>query len=108
MTQQIVAMVVGAIVSVLVEVVPGLKKAWSKWEWRRLTLLGLSLAVPLGAWGLVCCAGVALPFEVGCGGQGAFDAAVLGFISFLSGQTTYLVKARGLPNVVARKPKPAR
>ena len=104
MTQQVIAMIVGAIVSVLVEVVPGLKDTWSKWEWRRMTLLGLSLAVPLGVWGLVCYAGVVLPFEVGCGGQGAFDAIILGFISFLSGQTTYLVKVRQLPNVVMRKP----
>lgn len=103
MTQQIVAMIVGAVVSILLEVVPGLKEAWGKWEWRRLTLLGLSLAVPLGAWGLVCLAGVTLPFEVTCGGQGAFDAALLGIISFLSSQTTYLVKAQSLPNVVARR-----
>jgi hypothetical protein len=97
-------MIVGGIVSILLEVVPRLKDMWSGWEWRRLTLLGLSLGVPLGAWGLVCLAGVTLPFEVACGGQGAFDAAVLGIISFLSGQTTYLVKSRGLPNSLARKP----
>ncbi len=104
MTAETVAMIVGAVVSVLLEVVPRLKDVWSGWEWRRLTLLGLSLGVPLTLWALVCYARVALPFEVACGGQGAFDAAVLGFISFLSGQTTYLVKARQLPNVVARKP----
>lgn len=103
MTAEIVAMIVGAIVSILLEVVPKLKDAWSGWEWRRMTLLGLSLVVPLGAWGLVCYAGVALPFEVACGGQGAFDAALLGIISFLSSQTTYLMSARKLPNVVARK-----
>lgn len=108
MTQQVIAMIVGAIVSILLEVVPRLKEVWSKWEWRRLTLLGLSLGVPLGAWGLVCYAGVTLPFEVACGGQGAFDAALLGIISFLSSQTTYLMKSRLLPNSLARWPKPVR
>lgn len=104
MTQRIVAMIVGAIVSILLEVVPKLKDVWSGWEWRRMTLLGLSLGVPLALWGLVCYALVALPFEVACGGQGAFDAVMLGIISFLSSQTTYLMKSRQLPNVLARKP----
>jgi len=103
MTAETVAMIVGAIVSILLEVVPRLKDVWNGWEWRRLTLLGLSLGVPLAIWALVCYANVALPFKVTCGGQGAFDAGVLGFITFLSSQTTYLVKARALPNAVARQ-----
>ena len=103
MTAELIAMIVGAIVSILLEVVPKLKDAWSEWEWRRMTLLGLSLGVPLALWALVCYAGVALPFEVACGGQGAFDAVMLGIISFLSSQTTYLIKSRSLPNSMARK-----
>ena len=103
MTQETIALVVGGIVSVALEIVPGLRDLWSKWEWRRVTLLGLFLAVSLGAWALVCAAGLVLPGTYLCTTQGAFDAAVLGLMAFAGSQTMYLVITRQSANARLRR-----
>lgn len=102
MTRETIALVVGGVVSVALEIVPGLRDLWSKWEWRRVTLLGLFLAVPLGAWALVCAAGLSLPGTYDCTTQGAFDAAILGLVAFAGSQTAYLVITRQSANARAR------
>ena len=102
MTQEMIALVVGGIVSIVLEVIPGLKDVWSKWEWRRVTLLGLFLAVPLGALALVCLAEVSLPGTYICTTQGVFDAAILGLMAFAGSQTMYLMVARQSANAMAR------
>jgi len=102
MTAEFVTMVTGAIISILLEVIPGLKDVWSEWQWKPLTLLAVSIATPLAVWGLACHAGISFPFEVKCGMQGALSTVYLGFLAFLSSQTTYLFGTRKLPNVKAR------
>lgn len=102
MTQETIALVVGGIVSVALEIVPGLRDLWSKWKWRRVSLLGLFLAVPLGAWVLVCAAGLVLPGAYDCTTQGVFDAAILGLVAFTGSQTAYLVVTRQSANTRAR------
>ena len=102
MTQETIALVVGGIVSVALEIIPGLRDFWSKWEWRRVSLLGLFLAVPIVAWSLVCTAGLSLPGTYTCTTQGAFDAAILGLVAFAGSQTTYLVITRQSANARLR------
>lgn len=102
MTQEMIALAVGAIVSVLVEIIPGFKEIWSEWEWRRASLLGLFLVVPLGAWLLTCSVGLVLPGEYICTMQGVLDTVVLGIVAFTGSQTMYLAVTRQSANARAR------
>jgi len=102
MTQQMIALVVGGIVSVLVEIIPGFKAAWAEWKWRRASLLGLFLVVPLGAWLLTCTAGLSVPGEYTCTNQGVLDTMVLGLVAFAGSQATYLAVTRQSANARLR------
>jgi len=104
MTAELLSVAVGAVVSVALEVVPGLKARWSTWQWKPLTLLGLFLALPLAAWALACFAGIMLiPLPALCGVEGGLRAAGLGFLTFLASQTTFAVATRRTENAVARQ-----
>ena len=94
MTQEMIALVVGGIVSVALEIIPGLKKVWSDWEYRRLSLLGLFVLVPLVAWMLSCSAGLSLPGTYYCTNQGLFDLLIMGIVAFAGSQTTYFLASR--------------
>ena len=102
MAQEMIALVAGSIVSILVEIIPGFKEVWSEWEWRRASLLGLFLAVPLGAWLLACTFGLSLPGMYACTMQGVFDAVILGVVAFAGSQTTYLAVTRQSANARMR------
>ena len=102
MTQQMIALVVGSIVSILVEIIPGFKGVWSKWEWRRASLLGLFVVVPLGAWVLVCTFGLVIPGDYLCTMQGLFDAVVTGIVAFAGSQAVYLALTRQSANAKLR------
>lgn len=104
MTQQMIALVVGAVVSILVEIIPGFKDVWSEWQWRRASLLGLFLVVPLGAWLLTCSVGLSLPGEYTCTMQGVLNTVVLGVVAFTGSQTMYLAVTRQSANARARHP----
>ena len=103
MTREMIALVAGGIVSVLVEIIPGFKKVWSEWQWRRASLLGLFLVVPLGAWLLSCTVGLSLPGTYYCTMQGVFDAVVLGVVAFAGSQTAYLAVTRQSVNARTRR-----
>jgi len=97
--------VVTAIVSLLVEVVPGLKEKWNDLKWKPLIMLGLSLVVPVALWALSCYGD--MPFvDVTCGWQGAVNMVVAGFIAFLANQTTFAVGTRNTVNAQARVETP--
>ena len=102
MTQQMIALVVGSIVSILVEIIPGFKEMWSKWEWKRASLFGLFVAVPLVAWVLVCTAGVVIPGEYACTTQGVLDAVITGIVAFAGSQAMYLAVTRQSANAKLR------
>lgn len=104
MTQQMIALVVGGIVSILVEIVPGFKEIWSEWKWRRTSLFGLFVVVPLGAWLLVCTAGVVIPGEYICAIQGVVDAVITGIVAFAGSQAMYLAVTRQSANARLRHP----
>jgi len=104
MNAGLISTIVGMIVSVALETVPGLKKVWADWTWKRLALLVVFVLVPVLAWVLACPAGLDIGVVADCTVQGLLSWAVLGLMAFTGSQTTYLVKARGLENAVARKP----
>ena len=108
MNAGLISTIIGIIVSVALETIPGLKKIWTNWEWKRLALLVGFVLVPVATWLLACPAGLDVGVVADCSTQGLLEWAVLGFLAFTGSQTSYLVKVRGLPNSLARKPKPAR
>ena len=93
--------VVNALVSVMLEVVPGLKDKWSGLKYKPLILLGFALVVPVALWALSCYSGMAF-VDVVCSWQGAFQMFVAGFVAFLVNQTAFSTSVRKLPNVQAR------
>ena len=96
--------VVNALVSVMLEVVPGLKDKWSGLKYKPLVLLGFALVIPVALWALSCYAGLAF-IDVVCSWQGAFQMFVAGFVAFLVNQTAFSTSVRKLPNVQARAVK---
>ena len=102
MTQEIIALIAGGIVSILVEIIPGLREVWSEWKWRRASMLGLFLVVPLVAWILTCAATLSLPGTYLCTAQGVLDVVILGIVAFAGSQTTYLAVTRQSANARSR------
>ena len=94
MTAELITIVVGAIISVLLQVVPGLNDVWATLRWKPLIMLGVSVLVGAGMWALVCLGGIEIGTAVDCTKQGGVTALYFGLISFLANQTTYAVGAR--------------
>lgn len=104
MSGEWIAGIVAAVVSLLLEVVPGLSEWWDGLEstWRRLGWLGGSLAVPLVVLGAGCAGldlGVAAP---ACDGAGVVEALRLGFTAYFTAQATYAIVSRPLGQRLAR------
>lgn len=102
MTREMIALVVGFVVSLLVEVIPGFKTVWSEWKWRRASLLGLFIVVALGAWTLSCTAELIIPGIYLCTMQGVLDTLIVGLVAFAGSQTTYLMFTRRSANAKLR------
>lgn len=102
MTEALVATVVGIVVSVALETIPGLREKWTGWRFKPITMFLLFLIVPLVAWALTCYAGLPLFTSVDCSWQGALHAAAVGLLAFLANQTTYAVATRNTVNAVER------
>lgn len=103
MTQAIVATIVGIVISVLIEIIPGFNDWWSKFEYKRAALFGLFLAVPLIWWALACFVPIDIPatgFE--CDLSGASQSVAVGFIGFLASTGTFKIVTSKLPTAVAR------
>jgi hypothetical protein len=101
MSEEQVAVIIGMIVSVLLEVVPGLKKVWSTWRWKPLSLFVGFLAVSVVAWALSCFAGMPL-YDPKCGLGGVLVALATGFVAFLANQGSWYLATRRLPNARSR------
>lgn len=99
-----VAVVVGFVIALVLEVVPGLAPAWDKWRWKRLTLILLFVLVPVVAVILEC------QFQFGTGlstvcyrdESGSFAwadsilrAAIYGLTSFAGSQGGYKFASAG-------------
>jgi len=103
MTNQIIVVLVGALVSLALEIVPGLKDVWSDWQWKPLTLFVGFLLIPVIVWALVCYGGINVGLDVTCGVQGLLQGLWLGFIAFLGNQAGYSVGASKTANAQARQ-----
>lgn len=103
MTQELVATVIGIVVSVMLEVIPGLKDKWSTWQWKRLTLLVGFVLLPVAVWALGCFAGINFVEQnFPCDVQGGLMAAGLGFLAFVGNQGAFGFAVRELPNAERR------
>jgi len=103
MTQATIAGVIGFIVSVLAEVVPGFNTWWDKFVYKRLALLLASVGVPLVLWALACFTTVSVPFTPDdCGVDGAVQAVLLGLVAFAGEQTGFNVLVRKMSRYNAR------
>ena len=103
LTTEFVVVLVGALVSLALEIIPGLKDVWSEWKWKPLTLFVGFLVVPVIVWALVCYGGINVGLEVICGVQGLLQGLWLGFVAFLGNQAGYTVGVRNTANALARK-----
>ena len=98
LTAEVVAAVVTAMISILLEVVPGLAKEWDKIDstYKRLAWLIGCLVVPLAILGAGCLGldlGVVAP---ACDKQGAVEAARIGFAAYFTGQVTFAVVGQAI------------
>ena len=94
LTVSFVSGLVGAILSVLLEIVPGLNGWWAAQSdtTKRLGWLIGCLGIPLVMLGLVCLAGVDLGVVMPeCGKDGVVQVILIGGSAYLGGQGSYAV-----------------
>jgi len=93
LTAGIIAAVMAGIISLALEVVPGLAEKWQTVgdTWKRLVFLVGCLLIPLALVGLGC-AGISLGARApGCDKAGVVMAIRLGFVAYVASQLTYVV-----------------
>lgn len=97
MTSELVLAVLGVVVSIALEAVPGLADWWAKWEWKRLVWLVGSFVVAFAAMGLAY-AGAPVGFEPPGAfiWDGLFSSILSAIAAFTAGQVTYSVASRNL------------
>jgi len=102
-TEEVILLIVGYIVSVLLEFIPGFNKWWSDVAHKRALLFGLCLGIPVVVWLLVCVAGLSLPLRgVACTTLGLAALVELGLATFFGTQTGYVTASQYTPNARAR------
>lgn len=104
MTNELIWAAAAMVISLLLEVVPGLAKWWAGLDetWRRLGWLVGCLVVPLVLVGAGCLGidlGVVAPV---CSWQGAVKALKLGFTAYFAGQGTYALVGKKIKKFMAR------
>jgi len=109
LSAEIIAAVMAGIISLALEVVPGLAQKWQTVgdTWKRLVFLVGCLLIPLALVGLGC-AGITLGVKPpACGKDGVVMAIRLGFVAYFASQVTYTVisKAVRAKRVEARRYK---
>jgi len=98
LTAEVIAAVLAGLISVLLEVVPGLAAKWEKIDstYKRLAWLIGCLVIPLAVLGAGCLGldlGVIAP---ACDQQGAIEALKIGFAAYFAGQATYTVVGQAI------------
>lgn len=96
MTAEYIAAAVAVVVSLLLEVVPGLAEKWNTLDetYKRLAWLAGCLLIPLAIVGAGCAGldlGVVSP---GCDVNGAVEALTVGFAAYFASQVTYSVASK--------------
>lgn len=109
LTSEIIAAVLAGIMSLALEVVPGLAERWQtvSGTWKRLVFLVGCLVIPLALVGLGCVGitvGVKPP---ACGKDGVVMAIRLGFVAYFASQAVYAVvgKAARAKRIKSRRYK---
>ena len=98
LTAEIIAAVLAGIISLALEVVPGLAEKWQTVgdTWKRLVFLVGCLLIPLALVGLGC-AGITLGVKPPvCGKDGVVMAIRLGFVAYFASQVTYTVVSKAV------------
>jgi len=98
LTAEIIAAVMAGIISLALEVVPGLAEKWQTVgdTWKRLVFLVGCLLIPLALVGLGC-AGITLGVKPPvCGKDGVVMAIRLGFVAYFASQVTYTVVSKAV------------
>ena len=101
MSKDLIALIVGVLISVALEIVPGLRDVWSTWKWKPLTLLVAFVGVPVVLWLLHCYGGIDL-VVTDCTTKGLIQVIILGFTAFGGNQATFKLGANRLPNAALR------
>lgn len=97
------AVIVGFAISVLLEIIPGLKEEWKTWRWKPLTLL-VGFIVAAVALQALTCGGFRVPIVAEtCDWRGYLVAAAAGLWAFAGSQGGYITVSRKLPNALARQ-----
>jgi len=96
LTAEYVAAAVAVVVSLLLEVVPGLAEQWNSLDetTKRLAWLAGCLVIPLAIVGAGCAGldlGVIAP---GCDAEGVVEALKVGFAGYFAGQVAYMVVSK--------------
>lgn len=93
----IIAGVIGAILSILVETVPGFDKLWNAWQWKRLTLFVACFVVSFALL-LLCYEGAPVGFE--CAAPflwaGLWQAVIAALAAFAGSQIMFIKASRQL------------
>lgn len=87
--EQAISIIVGIILSIVLQAVPRVEKWWSRKQWKVLILLALHVGGGLILWLLDCEAGVGTGVEVTCNWEGLLNSGWTGLMGFISNQTTY-------------------
>ncbi len=103
-----VAAVVGFVLSLVLEKVPRLKKAWADASNKAVILFAGFEGITLAWWALGCWGGIGIPAtDIPCGLVGLGQAVLIGAFGFAGTQTGFATVARYTPNAQQREAKRA-
>ena len=87
--EQAISIVVGALLSVVLQAIPPVERWWGKKQGKTLILIGVHLFGAFLLWALDCRAGVSTGVELVCNWEGLRELFVVAGYSFVSNQVTY-------------------
>lgn len=103
MTEELIASIVGFILSWAIESIPGFNEWWSNLPYKRWILFAFYvLVVPVAVWLLACPLGLNLGITLDCTIMGLISAIFVGWSAFTGSQAGWLVVGRNTRNARAR------
>lgn len=103
MTEELIASIIGFILSWLIESIPGFNDWWSGLSYKRWILFAFYvLVVPGAVWLLVCQAGIDLGIAIDCTIMGLVGAIFVGWSAFIGNQAGWVVLGQRTQNARAR------
>jgi hypothetical protein len=99
---QVIGFVIGILTSAALELIPGVREAWSRATFKRLILLVIHAIAPLVVWSLPCYIRIPFPFTVQCDLSGIYDVVGVSFYALIGNQATYSFATSRLPNARLR------